>query len=78
VDEQEREGTGVGGKLVNNRFTPEYQELTEGMNLVQMKHTRSLKAYVRDFNAQMNATPKMDEFFLRMWQRSSKLRNELK
>lgn len=32
------------------------------MNLVQMKYTRSLKAYVRDFNAQMNATPKMDEF----------------
>jgi hypothetical protein len=32
------------------------------MNLVQMRHTGSLKAYVRDFNAQMNATPKMDEF----------------
>ena len=32
------------------------------MNLVQMRHTGSLKAYVRNFNAQMNATPKMDEF----------------
>jgi hypothetical protein len=32
------------------------------MNLVQMRHTGSLKAYVHNFNAQMNATPKMDEF----------------
>ena len=49
-------------ELLSERFTPEYQELREGMNLVQMRHTGSLKAYVRDFNAQMNATPKMDEF----------------
>jgi hypothetical protein len=55
--------TWVGFKeLFVDRFTPEYQELREGMNLVQMRHTGSLKAYVRDFNAQMNATPKMDEF----------------
>jgi hypothetical protein len=27
-----------------------------------VKHIGSLKAYVLDFNAQMNATPKMDEF----------------
>ena len=55
--------TWVGFKeLLVERFTPEYQELCEGMNLVQMRHTRSLKAYVHDFNAQMNATPKMDEF----------------
>ena len=55
--------TWVGFKeLLVERFTPEYQELREGMNLVQMRHTGSLKAYVRDFNAQMNATPKMDEF----------------
>ena len=55
--------TWVGFKeLLVDRFTPEYQELREGMNLVQMRHTGSLKAYVRDFNAQMNATPKMDEF----------------
>lgn len=33
------------------------------MNLVQMRHTWSLKAYVRKCpNAQMNATPKIDEF----------------
>ena len=32
------------------------------MNLVQMKHIESLKAYVRDFNAPMNATLKMDKF----------------
>jgi hypothetical protein len=55
--------TWVGFKeLFVDRFTPEYQELWDGMNLVQMRHTGSLKAYVRDFNAQMNATPKMDEF----------------
>jgi hypothetical protein len=55
--------TWVGFKdMLSERFTPEYQELREGMNLVQMRHTGSLKAYVRDFNAQMNATPKMDEF----------------
>ena len=29
---------------------------------MKMKHIKSLKAYVHDFNAQMNATPKMDEF----------------
>jgi hypothetical protein len=45
-----------------NRFMLEYQELREGMNLVQMRHTWSFKAYVHDFNAQMNAIPKMDEF----------------
>jgi hypothetical protein len=55
--------TWVGFKeLFVDRFTPEYQELREGLNFVQMRHTGSLKAYVRDFNAQMNATPKMDEF----------------
>ena len=55
--------TWVGFKeLLVERFTPEYQELREDMNLVQIKHTRSLKTYVRNFNAQMNATPKMDEF----------------
>ena len=27
-----------------------------------MRHTGSFKAYVCDFNAHMNATPKMDEF----------------
>jgi hypothetical protein len=55
--------TWVGFKeLFVDRFTPEYQELREGMNLVVIRHTGSLKAYVRDFNAQMNATPKMDEF----------------
>ena len=49
-------------ELLVERFTLEYQELHEGMNLVQMRHTRSLKAYVCDFNVQMNATPKMDKF----------------
>jgi hypothetical protein len=38
------------------------QGLWKGTNLVQMKHTGSFKAYMLDFNAQMNAAPKMDEF----------------
>ena len=55
--------TWIGFKeLLIERFTPKYQDLREGMNLVQMRHTKSLKAYVHDFNAQMNATPKMYEF----------------
>jgi hypothetical protein len=55
--------TWVGFKeLISNRFTSKYQEWREGMNLVQMKQMGSLKAYVCDVNAQMNATPKMDEF----------------
>ena len=29
---------------------------------MQMKHTRSLKAYAYNFNFQMNITYKMDEF----------------
>ena len=45
-------------ELLVERFTPEYQEFREGMNLVQMRLTKSLKAYVCDFNTQMNATPK--------------------
>jgi hypothetical protein len=32
------------------------------MNFVQMKHMRSLKAYVLDLSAQMNATPKVNIF----------------
>ena len=55
--------TWVGFKeLLVERFMSEYQELHEGMNLVQIRHTGSLKAYVHDFNAQMNATLKMDKF----------------
>ena len=49
-------------KLLVKRFTPEYQKLCEGMNLVQMRHMGSLKAYVLDLNTPMNATPKMDNF----------------
>jgi hypothetical protein len=52
----------VGFKeLLVDRFTPEYQEVREEMNLVQ-KHTRSLKAYVCDSNIQMNVTSKMNKF----------------
>jgi hypothetical protein len=40
----------------------EYQKLREEINIVQMRHTGFLDAYVHNFNAQMNATPKMDVF----------------
>lgn len=36
--------------------------MCQEMNLVQRRHTCSLKAYVCDVNAQMKVTPKMDEF----------------
>lgn len=54
--------TWVGFKeLLIEMFMPEYKEQSEGMNLVQKRHTKFLKAYVGDFNAQMNVTPNMDE-----------------
>jgi hypothetical protein len=49
-------------KLLVKRFTPVYQQLYEGMNLVQMRLAGPFKAYVLDLNAPMNATPKMDNF----------------
>jgi hypothetical protein len=48
-------------ELLVERFTPEYQQLCEGMNLVQIRLTGPLKAYVLDLNAPMNVTPKMDK-----------------
>ena len=49
-------------ELFVKRFTSEYQKSCEGRNLVQRSHTKSLKAYECDFNAQINAPPKMAEF----------------
>jgi hypothetical protein len=49
-------------KLLVERFTLVYQQLCEGMNLVQIRLTGPLKAYVLDLHAPMNATPKMDNF----------------
>ena len=47
--------TQVGFKEVfNKKFTLEYQELQEEMNLVKMKDTESFKACVWNFNTQMN------------------------
>lgn len=37
--------------------------MQKSMNLVQMKYIGTFKAYVKDFNVQMNATSKMDESF---------------
>jgi hypothetical protein len=49
-------------ELLVESFTPVYQKLCEGMNLVQMRLTGLLKAYVLDLNAPMNVTPKMNNF----------------
>ena len=49
-------------ELLIERFMLEYQDLHEGMNLVQIRHTRSLKYYVHYFKVQINAKSKMDEF----------------
>ena len=49
-------------ELFIKTFMLKYQKLVEGMNLVQIRHIGSLKAYVHNFNTQMNAMPKIDEF----------------
>jgi hypothetical protein len=49
-------------ELLVERFTPVYQQLCEGMNLVQMRLTGPLKAYEFDLNVPMNATLKMNNF----------------
>ena len=47
--------------ILSDRFTPEYQDIRDGMALVRLKQTGSLHAYVRDFNAHLNVLPKLDE-----------------
>lgn len=47
-------------KLFVKRFTPEYEELCEGMTFGASE--AFIKTYVPNINSQMNATPKMDEF----------------
>ena len=49
-------------ELLVKRFTPVYQKLCEGMNLVQMRLTWHLRAHVLNLIAPMNAAPKMDNF----------------
>ena len=44
-------------------FTPDRQELREGINMVKMMQTRPLKANVCALNTQMSDTLKMDELF---------------
>ena len=39
----------------------EYDDV--GINLVQMRHPGTLKAYVRNSNAQMKDAPKMNKFY---------------
>jgi hypothetical protein len=52
--------TGFKG-ILSDRFTPEYQEIRDGMALMRLKQTGSLHAYVRDFNVHLNVLPKLDE-----------------
>lgn len=49
-------------KKIVDRFTLEYLKLHEDMNLVQTRHTGFLQACVREFNVQMNVTPKTNKF----------------
>jgi hypothetical protein len=49
-------------EILVERFTPVYQQLCEGINLVQMRLMGPLKAYGLDLHTPMNATPKMDNF----------------
>jgi hypothetical protein len=70
MDKQEIAKAQSGGKLdldqlqgfFVDRFTPKYQEVREKMNLAQIRHTGSLKAYMCNLNAQMSVTLKMDKF----------------
>jgi hypothetical protein len=49
-------------ELLVEVLTTVYQQLCEGMNLVQMRLTGPLKAYVLDLNVPMNVTPNMDNY----------------
>ena len=48
--------------LLVERFTPVYQKLCEGMNMVQMRLTGPLKAYVLDLDVPTNVIPMMDNY----------------
>ena len=48
--------------LLKDRFTPQYQSLRDGVNMIKLKQTGSLKAYVREFSAFLNMVPKMDDY----------------
>ena len=48
-------------ELISDRFTPEYQDIRDGVALVRLKQTGSLRGYVREFNAHLNVLPRLDE-----------------
>ena len=48
-------------ELIGDRFTPEYQDIRDGVALVRLKQTGSLRGYVREFNAHLNVLPRLDE-----------------
>lgn len=48
-------------ELISDRFTPEYQDIHDGVALVRLKQIGSLWGYVREFNAYLNVLPRLDE-----------------
>ena len=48
-------------KFFIKRFTLKYQQLREGVKLVQMWHTKSRKACMCNFYVQINDTSKMNK-----------------
>lgn len=43
--------------LLSKHFTPEYQDIQDGMALVPLKQTGTLRGYVWDFNLHINILP---------------------
>ena len=48
--------------LLLNRFDEEYGKLRDGITLLRLKQTGTLKAYVQEFREALNILPKMDEY----------------
>jgi hypothetical protein len=48
--------------LLLNRFDEEYGKLRDGITLLRLKQTGTLKAYVQEFRGALNILPQMDEY----------------
>lgn len=48
--------------LLLNRFDEEYGKLRDGITLLRLKQTGTLKTYVQEFREALNILPKMDEY----------------
>ncbi|KAL3688559.1 hypothetical protein R1sor_014868 [Riccia sorocarpa] len=46
-----------------NRFTPEYQELRDGVELMRCRQTGNLGVYVREFTSRLEGLPNSVEFY---------------